>query len=157
MYGAIVWANKASNYKKHLDRVQRLGSLAMAHMCCSSPTAGLEAILDAMLLDLIAQCVAVQTVLRVWGRNQSSWDGISCSHLRGHLLWGDKILKGVELKGDRTDKGEIKDLFFDRWKMRWTRLSTCNKQTIPVPVLTTRTTHLGAEMRFGISKSSAQL
>ncbi len=31
----------------------------------------------------------------------------------------------MEIKGDRTDKREIKDLFYDRWKMRWTHLSTC--------------------------------
>ncbi len=33
----------------------------------------------------------------------------------------------MEIKGDRTDKREIKDLFYDRWKMRWTRLSTCRQ------------------------------
>ncbi len=49
MYSAIVWANKATNYKNHLDRVQRLGLLAMAHVRHSTPTAGLEAILDVML------------------------------------------------------------------------------------------------------------
>ncbi len=88
-------------------------------------TAGLEDTLDVMLLDLFAQCAAVQMVLRVQGRNQSSWVGIGHGHLRGHLLWGDKILKGVELKGDCTDKREIKDLSYDRWKMRWTCLLTC--------------------------------
>ncbi len=31
-YGAIVWAKAASNHKKQLDRVQRLGLLAMAHV-----------------------------------------------------------------------------------------------------------------------------
>ncbi len=46
-------------------------------------------------------------------------------HLRGHLFWGDKILKGVELKGDCTDKREIKNLFYGRWKVRLTHLLTC--------------------------------
>ena len=32
MYGAMVWVGKASNYKKHLDRVKRLDLLAMAHV-----------------------------------------------------------------------------------------------------------------------------
>ncbi len=81
MYGAIVWANRATNYKKHLDRVQRLGLLAMVHVQRSTPTAGLEAILDVMLLDLHAQCAAVKAVLRVWDGNQRSWDGISLGHL----------------------------------------------------------------------------
>ncbi len=103
---AIVWANKVINYNMHLDRVQRLGMLAMTHVHCSTPTAGLEAALDVMPLDFYAQCIAVQAILRVWNRNQSSWDGIGCSHLRGHLFWGDKTLKGVEIKGDCTDKRE---------------------------------------------------
>ncbi len=30
----------------------------------------------------------------------------------------------MELTGDCTDKREIKDLFHDRWKMRWTHLLT---------------------------------
>ncbi len=55
-YCTIVWANKATNYKQHLDRVERLGLLAMAHVCHSTPTAGLEAILDVMLLDQFAVC-----------------------------------------------------------------------------------------------------
>ncbi len=83
--------------------------------------------LDVMPLDLYAQCTAVQAVLRVWSRNQSSWNDIGHGHLRGHLFGGDKILKGVEIKGDRMDKREIKDLFYDRWKVRWTRLSTCHQ------------------------------
>ena len=36
----------------------------MTHMCHSTPTAGLEAALDVMPLNLHAQCVAVQAVLR---------------------------------------------------------------------------------------------
>ncbi len=99
--------------------------LAMTHVCHSTPTAGPEAALDVMSLDLYVQCKAVQAVLRVRSRNQSSWDGIGCGHLRGHLFWGDNILKGVEIMGVCTDKREIKDLFYDRWKVRWTCLSTC--------------------------------
>ncbi len=99
----------------------------MTHVHRTNPTSGLEAALDVMPLNLYAQCVAVQAVLRVQSRNQSSWDGIGCSHLRVHLFWGDKILKGVEVKGDRTDNREIKDLFYGRWKMRWTHLSTCHQ------------------------------
>ncbi len=111
------WANKATSYKKHLDGIKRLGLLAMAHGRRSTPTAGM-AILDVMLLDLHAQCAAVQAVVRVRGRNQSGWDGISHGHLRGHLFWGDKILKGMGLKGDRTDKREIKGLFYGMSKAR---------------------------------------
>ncbi len=90
----------------------------MTHVRCSIPTAELEAVLDVMPLYMYAQCTAVRVVLRVRSRNQSSWDGIGCGHLRDHLLGGDKILKGVEIKGDHTEKREIKNLFYDRWKVR---------------------------------------
>ncbi len=99
----------------------------MTHVRCSTPTAGLEAALDVMLFDWYVQCMAVQAAPRIQSRNRSSWDGIGRGHLRGHLFWGYRILKGAEIKGDCTDKREIKDLFYDRWKMRWTHLSTCHQ------------------------------
>ncbi len=80
-----------------------------------------------MLLDLFAQCATVQTVLRVWGRNQSNWDGSGSGYVRGHLLRGDKILNAVDLEGDCTGEKEIKDLFYDRQKMKWTCFSACRQ------------------------------
>ncbi len=76
MYDSIVWANKAANHKKQLERVQRLGLLGMVRVWHSTATADPEAILDVMLLDLFVQCAGVLVVLRVWDRNQRSWDGI---------------------------------------------------------------------------------
>ena len=32
MYDSIVWANKAANHKKQLERVQRLGLLGMVRV-----------------------------------------------------------------------------------------------------------------------------
>ncbi len=76
MHRAKAWANKATNYKRYLDRVQMLGLLAMAHVCHYTPSAGVEVILGIMLLDLHTQCMAVQVACRVWGQNQDRWDGI---------------------------------------------------------------------------------
>ncbi len=126
-YGAMEWANKVTNNKKQLERVQRLGLLAMVHARHSTPTAGLEAILDVMLLDLFMQCAVVQMVLRVGGRNQHSWAGIRCSHLRWYLFWGDKLVEGMELEDDCTDKRKIKDFFYGRWEARWNHLPTCHQ------------------------------
>ncbi len=67
---AMVWANKATNYERCLDRVQRLGLLAMAHGRHSTPTSGLEAILGVMPLNLLTQCVVVQVACRIQGQNQ---------------------------------------------------------------------------------------
>ncbi len=92
-YGAMVWVGKAANHKKHLDKVQRLGLLAMAHVQRSTPTAGLEAILGVMPLDLHTQCVVARAVYRIRGWNQDRWDGIGCGCLRGHLFWSNQLLK----------------------------------------------------------------
>ena len=72
MDSAIMWAHKFTKNKKHLERVQRLGLLTMTHVWQSTFPAGLDTILDEMLLDLFAQCTAAQLVLRVQGRNQCS-------------------------------------------------------------------------------------
>ncbi len=132
MYRAIVWANKAINYKRNLNRVQKLGLLAMAHVCFSTPTSGLEAVLGVWY----AQCVAVQTAFRNRGRNQSSWDGIGWDHLRGHLFWSGKLLEQMNLGDDlKIGKGTIKELFHNRWRAKWKCLTTCcqTKYWLDVP------------------------
>ncbi len=58
-YGAIVWASRSTYYKRQLDCIQRLGIVGMAHIRRTTPTAGLEAILNLMPLDLHVQCMAV--------------------------------------------------------------------------------------------------
>ncbi len=127
-YGAIVWVNKAANYKRHFDRVQRLGLLAMAHVHCSTPTAALEVILGIMLLDLHTQWVAIQVACRIWGQNRYRWDGIGHSHLRGHLFWSKWLLEQVDLNNcTNFNKRAIKDLFHNRWRECWKHLTTCHQ------------------------------
>ncbi len=127
-YGAMVRANRATNYKKHLNRVQRLGLLAMAHVRRSTPTAGLEVILGVMPLDLHTQCVVALAVYRVWGRNQSRWDGIERGHLQGHLFWDNQLLEQVDM-GDcaNSNKRAIQGLFHDRWREHWKHHTTCRQ------------------------------
>ncbi len=48
IYGAIVWASCSTYYKKQLDCVQRLGIVGMAHIRHTTPTDGLEAIVNLM-------------------------------------------------------------------------------------------------------------
>ncbi len=95
--------------------VQRLGLLAMAHVHRSTPTAGLEAVLGVMPLDLLAQCMAAQAAFRIRGRNWSNLDGIGWDHLRGHLFWSRRLLEQMNLgDGLEIGKGTIKDLSHDR-------------------------------------------
>ncbi len=65
-------------FSKAFVLVQRLGLLAVANVRHSIPTAGLEAILGVMLLDLHTQCVVTQGRCRIWSRNRDRWDGIGC-------------------------------------------------------------------------------
>ncbi len=88
-YGAIIWANKASNYKRHFDRVQRLDLLAMAHICCPTSTAGLEAILGITQLDLHTQCVAVQVACRI--RVKTGTSGMAL----GVVTFGDTFSRAI--------------------------------------------------------------
>ncbi len=102
-YGAVVWANKASRYIQALDRVQRLAFLAMSHICCTTPTAGLEALMDAVPLDLYVQCLGAQVLFRLQGRNSVRWDGVGVGSLRGHLHWQRDVLQRMNLEDARPD------------------------------------------------------
>ncbi len=59
-----------------MDRLQRLGMLAMTNMRQTTPTRGVEAIVGLMPLDLHIKSVETRTTLRVMGRNHPNWDGI---------------------------------------------------------------------------------
>ncbi len=127
-YRVIVWSNRANKYKKHFNGGQRQGMPAMAHVHHSTSTAGFEAILDIMPLDLFPQGVAVQAAFRIWGRNQR-WDGISQDNLWGHLFWSEQHLKQANLGGDYsiTRKKAIKDLFHDSTTARTRPPATCRQ------------------------------
>ena len=66
----------------------------------STPTLGLEIILDLPPLDLLVKEEARREAARISGRNPVRWDGIGRSNKRGHLFrshkdWGqlDRIPK----------------------------------------------------------------
>ena len=98
----------------------------MAHVRHSTPTAGLEAILDIMPLDLHTQCVVVRAAYRIRGRNRDRWDGIGHGRLRGHLFWSNQFLEQVDM-GDcvNSNKRAIQDLFHKKWRECWKHLTTC--------------------------------
>ncbi len=113
------------------DPVQRLGLLAMAHLRPSTPMAGVEAVLGISPLDLFTQCISAQVAFRIQGRNKSSWDGIDQGHLRGHLFWCRKLLEQVNLGDGLTiGKRSIRDLFHDRWRVRWKHLHLLSNKVL---------------------------
>ena len=59
----------------------------MVSMRKSTPTNGLEVILDLPPLDLKVEERALQTMLRVLPQCSSKWDGIGKNKEVGHLKW----------------------------------------------------------------------
>ena len=87
-YGALVWAQQAQKLEKvqiALRKVQRLAMITMGHFRRSTPTAGLEVILDLTPLNLHIK----QEALMALARNPCTpdWDGIGNGSARGHIAW----------------------------------------------------------------------
>ena len=85
LYGAIVWAHRIPNNFKPLIRLQRLALLCLGHFPRSTPTHGLEVILNYTPLDLLAREKAALTAHRTYGCNPARWDGLGTGQKRGHL------------------------------------------------------------------------
>ena len=97
-YGSIVWGHKAESLAKPLHRLQRLALLCTGSFAPSTPTKGLEIILNYMPLDLNIMEEAEKTAIRIKGRNKKKWDYIGKGEGRGHLFYY------------RRDWGELDDL-----------------------------------------------
>lgn len=87
-YGSIVWSRACASetIKNKLMKLNRLMALTMMPVRPSTPTAGLEIILDIMPLDIKIQEMALKAACRVMSINQTRWDGIGKNSL-GHLRW----------------------------------------------------------------------
>ncbi len=75
-YGSLIWAHRAQKFCKILDRVQRLAMTGLTHIRRTTPTNGMEAILDLMSLDLHILQMACNAAFRIRGRNWTKWDGV---------------------------------------------------------------------------------
>ncbi len=97
-YGSLVWAADMSmSMKNRLRKVQRLALVAMTQPLRSAPTAGLEAMMGWLPLDLHAQELGVNSYLRLQHYLQQTWDGTGCQiRPKGHRrIWrklGDDII-----------------------------------------------------------------
>ena len=67
MYGAPVWAYRVPVGCRPLLRLQRLALMLMGSFKKSTPTAGLEAILEIQPVDLFAKQEATLAVKRIGG------------------------------------------------------------------------------------------
>ena len=85
-YGSVVWAHKIPVTYPPLQRIQRLALLSMGQFLKSTPTAGLEVLLNVLPLDLYVKQEARSTAARLGGVAPDGWDGVGHGRKRGHIL-----------------------------------------------------------------------
>ena len=92
-YAACCWAHviRCKWMNKRLDRIDRLGLLAIAQCAPSSPTQALRVIYGVPPTRLVINKLALDTLLRYRERMTMDWDGLSrgCNAQKSHLrfLW----------------------------------------------------------------------
>ena len=95
-YGAAVWgASLTVGLKRRLTGLQRLALVAMTQPLRSAPTAGLEAMMGWIPLDLHVQEIGLNTFSRLHMCYSPIWDHIGTgARMRGHLgLWNRELSK----------------------------------------------------------------
>ncbi len=95
-YGAVVWgASLTAGLKTRLTGLQRLVLVAMTQPLRSAPTAGLEAMMGWIPLDLHVQEIWLNTFSRLHKCFSPKWDHIGTgARMRGHLgLWNRELSK----------------------------------------------------------------
>ena len=94
LYGSVVWARTCSTktVKDKLSKLNRLIACCMLPLRKSTPTEGLEVILDLPPLDLKVQEAAYKTMLRVLPHKLTQWVSLEPKKV-GHLQWGATELK----------------------------------------------------------------
>ena len=93
-YGSLVWAHHVQNTQKNLTmlkKLQRLALLTMGHFRRSTPTTGMEVIMNLTPLPLFLKQEALTALARIRGRVKPEWDGIGNTTQNGHILQGQKI------------------------------------------------------------------
>ncbi len=77
---------------------------SLTHIRRTTPTNGMEAILDLMPLDLHILQTACNAAFRIRGLNRTKWDRVGERHLRGHLLVMEGYLGQMGLKDTHPDQ-----------------------------------------------------
>ena len=127
-YGSIVWANNTTkSIRIEMHKLQRRAMLSMTSSMRSTPTAGMEAVLGLLPLDLHAEETAVKTRLRTRDLLNVSWDGIGKTR-RGH----QRILD------DTLDKIPSSKLPVDVMtkQLQWLRLDDINDEDTDITLYT---------------------
>ena len=93
-YGAVFWAHKVNKARtQELATVQRLACLLTLGVMKSTPTSGMEIILNIMPVDLFLQRVATETWTRIKQTSEQIWDGVADKNRIAHWKIWDKIIE----------------------------------------------------------------
>ena len=110
-YGNIVWSRVCEDgrIRQRLSTLNRLIALCMSSIRQSTPTAGLEVLLNLPPLDIKIKELSLCSMLRILPHRTPSWDGVG-KRGRGHLLWGSKSLKDLKVNNWNFDSTNILNL-----------------------------------------------
>ncbi len=75
-YGSVVWGHRNVSALSKADRLNRLAALCMAPMRKSTPTAGLEIILNLPPIRLVVEKEGLRGFCRLKSSFKPSWDGL---------------------------------------------------------------------------------
>lgn len=95
-YGSVVWWHKARSHKKELDKIQRTALMLITGAVKSTPTKGIESVLDVNPIHLEIYRIALNSAFLLISNEE--WSSNNCS--KGHLEIENK-LKFLKInKGD---------------------------------------------------------
>lgn len=126
LYGSITWATSPLTQitLSSFSSLQRLAAMMVSGGLKTTPTAGLEVILDLVPIELIATQLAVKARARSLFWLKPTWDGLANTG-KGHQRKLDELSKidsnGMELK-------------YFLWTSRWRELTTCRQTKLFVPI-----------------------
>jgi hypothetical protein len=120
-YGSVIWAHKAKDHQKALDRLQRLAMLNITHILRSAPTRGLEVIMGIPPLDLHLMRLAEATSIRIKDRFNPNWDGLGHYKVKGHLrrLQDLNSKLGITYQDKSLVKNTLERELIRLWQERW--------------------------------------
>ena len=100
-YGALVWSHKCDQtIRKEMNKLQRLFLLMVSGAMRTTPTAGMEVIMDVMPLDILAQGMALRAKVRIRDQQKCIWDGTNKQGtLKGHNGLLEKWSKDAKIGG----------------------------------------------------------
>ena len=93
-YGSIAWSRVCQDGKisQKLNSLNRLIALCMAPIRKSTPTAGLQVLLNLPPLETKIKEISLSAMLRVLPHQTSGWDGVGKKGI-SHLKWGSNNLQ----------------------------------------------------------------